>query len=663
MSKKTLRRYQERSVENFIEWSKTDSKLSTLILPTGTGKTYTAAHCIENISGKKILWVAHRKELINQAYKTIKQTVTWTDKISIELGKKKADPKSKIIVGFVQTLFRSRKHLVGFEPDYIIIDEYHHMSEKNKTYRGLVDKFPNAKVMGMTATAFRFSGDDLPLGDVLFEMDIGVAIAHKYLVPIKAEILRSNVSIADVKTVAGDFSVGELSKAINVKERNELIIKRIVELVKSGRQGVVFGADVKHSKDLASLAREAGITVAEIYGDTPEEERDILVEKISNREIDCTFNNMVCTEGTDVPHWSFAVIARPTRSLGLYIQCVGRVLRTFEGKEDAIIVDIYDKLKVKQSKVTFEDMAEHGDMFGDKKRANNILTALLDTFELKPGPGSSSSEDNVAVALNNFPVFMLKSKDDRWTTDDDFMPITSWVISDYQRLITWTEESVVNKLVEETTWTELKLKPTLQVIKQRPIIVRHDRFGQGQIIDVGLGMDLKVKFDGDGWSSPTEFVRFDTLKVKGILQSYSEDVDKKKIDKVFYMCFPAGVQEGRLVEMVKSKKELIIKNDKRLSKEDARRYLVDGASRAGILPLVRSDAKWKKMPISNSQKELIFNFMQNGRIGFDLDLDSMNKGDASAVIEQVKWQKTIYEKFGSDKKDNLIGYDDSSDDV
>jgi superfamily II DNA or RNA helicase len=667
MSKKKWekRRYQERTIENFCKWKNTDSKLSTIILPTGAGKSFTMSMCLDNVSGSKILWVAHREELIDQAYDTLSNVISWTNNIQKEIAEHKADPSSDIIVGSVQTLARKRKHLTGFEPDFIIIDEYHHRSEKNVTYQGLLDRFPKAKVIGLTATPWRFSGDTLPLGEVLFEMDIGTSISHNYLVPAIPEILKSNTSLANVKTRMGDFSTKELSEAINVEERNKLIAKRVIELVKEGRQGILFGVDVAHAHDMYELLKN-DIRAAEIYGDTPKEERRHLMEKIRNGETDCLFNNLISVEGFDVPHLSFAVIARPTKSLSLFTQMVGRVLRIFPGKKDAIIVDVYDKLKVKQSRITFNDVAYNGDMYGERKRANNILTADIEWKQPDaPGGGKPDAKsDQVAKALNNFPVFMVHKEDERWITDETFLPITSWVIANDQRLITWTEEKLVQRLVEKKIWKPLKTKPTKTLIKQFPIMVKHEVYGMGQIVDIGFGLEVKVQFGSDGWmSGKQEFVSIDKLKVAQTINEFAPQRDRIKVDRVFYICFPSGVDKGRVVELTKEKKDLMLVKDQRMTITEARGYIVGVAQQAGVLPLVRSDAKWKKSPISISQKQFITNMIMSGKVRFDIDIDTMNKGDASAIIEQVKWQKIIHQKFGSMSKDKLLGYDSSVEDV
>ena len=657
------RRYQERTVENYKKWLNTSSKLATIILPVGTGKTFTCSLCLENSPNKKILWTAHRKELIDQGYNTLKSVITWNPKISKEIADEKASFDDDIIVGSVQTLARNRKHLDKFKPDIVVIDEYHHRSFDNKTYQSLFDKYPEAKFVGLTATPWRFNGDDLPLGEVLFEMDIGTAIKHNYLVPVTPEVLQSKVSLANVGTKMGDFKIKELSVAVNIKERNQLIADRIIQLVEEeGRQGILFGVDVAHAHDMFLLLKDK-IRAVEIYGDTPDEERKIAMEQVRNGNVDCLVNNLIFTEGFDVPHLSFAVIARPTKSLQLFTQMVGRVLRCSPGKLDAVVIDVYDKLKSKQSRITFDDVAKKGDMYGDLKRANSILTAHIPFFNDNE-PTKKSGNDKIAEKLLNFPVFVINGEQDRWIVDDDFMPITSWRITDEQWLITWSEEEDINRLLDETSWVQMVFKPPMSKIKQTKYRVKHNILGEGTILDLGFNFEVFVEFDDGGWGGPTrKYVKIEELKERGAMTNIYKQKEKKKVDRLFYFCYPSGELNGRVVEMRRSSKNLIIVKDSRLTKAAAKSLIIDYASNGKVLNLVKSNAGWKKMQASSSQKQLIENWILSGRIRFDLDLNNVTKGECSAIIEQMKWQKLIHEKFGTTKKENLIGYNKDSEDV
>src|SRR5690606_18469111 len=140
--------------------SNINSKLGTIILAMGLGKTFTAVACVKTQYSKKnkikVLWAAHREELIDQAYNEFVENIDAN--IQIEMSSRSANPDADIVIGSVQTLVRSRKNMAEFKPDLIVIDEFHHYHEENIQYHGLLNKYPKAKILGLTATPYRFAG-------------------------------------------------------------------------------------------------------------------------------------------------------------------------------------------------------------------------------------------------------------------------------------------------------------------------------------------------------------------------------------------------------------------------------------------------------------------------------------------------------------------------
>lgn len=1024
------RRYQIRTKESFASWISGDERLATIILPTGVGKTATAAMCLNTLSDQKVLWIAHREELIDQAYEALSSIIPGKQ-IEIEMADRKANPNAQIVVGSVQTIARNRKHLQDFIPDIIVIDEYHHYSESNIQYDGLLQRFPKAKVLGLTATPWRFSGENLPLGRVLIRMDIGTAVEQGYLVPPVPEALITNISLADVKSRMGDFDIKSLAKAVNVDSRNQLIAQRIIELVRSGRQGILFGVDVAHSKAMYELLKKE-VRAAEIYGETPTEERRMLMAKIRNGEIDVLCNNLVClddqteiltktgwvgmneitdthkvanwkdgkiwfekpkkiikrdrepnekmvaletrrrsiritenhqliykkykqnnwikdeakdlcsrhlylpvsgvaelnkneeneinikkpisnlkrrisansynlrkidpslsltsskeealrritehdsltrklphelslneckfigfwigdgtkvnlqsggveyrisqsesnlnvikmmdnlilklnynvcrkekiiitnkckepkqhtlwsfcrgtgfgsqkkeglfviekyldkngsdlmwefsseqmqafiegywaadgnhkdlsnescihiygvnikffdklqailtcreyrssirkyknhdgflyslsitktphhqmtkyclelekewkeekvwcvstssgniitrrkgsvtvmgncTEGFDAPHLSFVAIARPTKSLGLYNQMTGRGLRIKDGKKDCIILDICDKIKAKQSRVVFKDMAISGDLYGEKKRANSILLA------------------EIAKEVIHFPIFIKPEKTDRWQIDEETFPIGSWAVNDMIWLASWSAEVKVQKLRSRSIWVPFDSLPD-QSIKGKT--VKHASFGEGvikEVLEKGDAPKVLVEF---GWGTD-RVMQINSLQRVGYVQEHIPDqFDINKIERLFFICLPELAEKGRLISFEKQDYDLIVQEDLRLNKYEMDEYLTKKARSDGSWQLVCSDAKWKKTLASEKQIGYVSGLIENKKIGFDLDVNNLTKGEASSIIEQVRWQKLINKKFGTDFKNKLLGYDNSSEDV
>lgn len=642
------RRYQERAVENYRAWiTQGNEPLATITIPTGTGKTYTAAICLESSPNLKVLWLAHRKELIEQAYDALHEVMP-DRSISIEKGKDKADPTSDIVVGSVQTVARERKHFVGFKPDIIVIDEYHHYSEDNVQYDSPLKRWPDAKILGLTATAYRFGGGYLPLGTNLVNMDIGTAVEKGYLVTPIPEPLLTNVSLADVKTRAGDFNINELSKAVNVDSRNKLIANRTIELIRAGRQGILFAVDVAHSKAMFELLKKE-VRAGEVYGDTPDEERSILMAKIRNGEIDVLLNNLVATEGFDVPHLSFVGIARPTKSLGLYIQMAGRGLRTYQNKKDCIIFDATDKIKVKQYRVTFSDMASHGDLYGDKKRASNVIKADVPI-------------DPISLYLKNFPVFLNKNQDDRWRSDEDSFSISSWQLTDDQWVVTWTADKKESKIVTRSVfrpWNNFRIDN--QNLVGRP--VKHAKFGDGRVKQILSEENKKVLVEF-GWGETCTLIT-DFLQIQTFVNEYSPtEIEIKKIEKLFYICMPEAEDKGRVIQFNRiAGSELKLVSDQRMRRNDADIFLQEEAQRDGVIQLVRCGAKWKNAIASDKQKQFVEKMLSDKRISFSIDIDNLTKGEASSVIEQMKWENVIRKKFGTNSKEKLLGYDNTTEDV
>lgn len=645
------RKYQERAITNFVNWMHTNDRLATIILPTGTGKTACSIMAIEKyISGSKqikILWAAHREELIDQAHTAFNDIIPGLN-VQIEMAASRAGADADVIVGSIQTLHRNRKNIKDFVPDLVVVDEWHHYDEKNKTYHGLMEKYPSAKFLGLTATPYRFIGGDLPLGTKLIEMDIGTAVRHKYLVPPVPAILKTDVSLANVKTRAGDFAINELSAAVNVEARNKLIASRLIRMVKEeGRQGILFAVDVAHSKAIYELLKKE-VRVGEVYGETDKDERRALMKRIRNREIDVLCNNLVATEGFDVPHLSFVCIARPTKSLGLYTQMMGRGLRLFDGKNDCIVIDVFDKLKITQSRITYSDVASAGDLDGSQRRADSII------------------KEPIADELKNFPVVISLNKEARWAVDDQTWFASAWVLADNQWVINWSKrDERVNTGSYEMV--PFRFPPSNKALARNPITVFHDQYGEGLAHAFALTKEQFIDI-----TNPSLIVDFEKFGSKTLplseLKKREPKFERKKLDKpiqrAFYICMKRDHTYGRMISLEQKSRGLYnVVDDVRGDLTTLNEMVKVAAEQDDMLTIVRKDAKWKQRPMSDKQRKVIENFIAWGKINDDLDLDSMTGGDASAVMDQVQWHDAINKLFGSKTQEDLIGYDSLWDDV
>ena len=313
-----------------------------LVAATGAGKTVIGGSLIRDAERDfaHSLFIAHRRELIDQTSRRLR--VEGVNASVILAGRDgQYDARARTQVAGIQSLgarLRS-KRVSRPNVDLFIIDEAHHA--RARTYRQLVDAYPDAIIVGLTATPCR--GDGRGLGkvfDVMIECPpVPELIRQGYLVPT----VRYSHPSPDLKGVAsskitGDWQVSSLSERMNTDKLVGDLVEHWLRLAQ-GRKTVIFAVDVAHSVHIAREFNAAGIPTGHIDGSTPIDEREETLRKLSSGELRVVSNCMVLTEGWDQPDVSCAVIARPTKSLGLHLQMVGRVLRPAPGKVDALLLD------------------------------------------------------------------------------------------------------------------------------------------------------------------------------------------------------------------------------------------------------------------------------------------------------------------------------------
>lgn len=332
-----LRPYQEEARQAVEKQWEDGIDKTLLVLPTGCGKTIVFAKITEDCvrSGERVLILAHRSELLEQA----------ADKIEKSTGLKSSVEKAeesclgswyRITVGSVQTLMRE-KRLNQFSPDYfdvIIIDEAHHCI--SDSYRRILDYFNEAKVLGVTATPDR--GDMKNLGQVFeslaYEYTMPQAIREGYLSPIKAMTIPLKMDLSGVLVQSGDFKAGDLGTAL------EPYLYQIAdEMAKycSNRKTVVFLPLVKTSQKFRDILNEKGFKAAEVNGES--RDRAEILEDFEKGKYNVLCNSMLLTEGWDCPSVDCIAVLRPTKVRGLYCQMVGRGTRLSPGKDHLLLLD------------------------------------------------------------------------------------------------------------------------------------------------------------------------------------------------------------------------------------------------------------------------------------------------------------------------------------
>jgi len=331
-----LRPYQiQAQAAIFEQWLTVNKTL--LVLPTGTGKTIVFAKVAEEMvrRGKRVLILAHRFELLEQASDKIK-TATGLTTVLEKAGNSCLNSWFRIVVGSVQTL-QSKKRLEKFPVDYfdvIIVDEAHH--SLSNSYQTVLNHFNGAKVLGVTATPDR--GDMRNLGQyfesLAYEYSLPKAIKDKYLTPIKAQTIPLKIDLAGVSTQAGDYKTADLGDAL------EPYLFQIAEEMKTyakGRKTVVFLPLIKTSQKFKELLTAAGFRAAEVNGES--KDRAEILKDFENGKYDVICNSMLLTEGWDSPAVDCIVVLRPTKIRSLFCQMVGRGTRIKEGKDYLLILD------------------------------------------------------------------------------------------------------------------------------------------------------------------------------------------------------------------------------------------------------------------------------------------------------------------------------------
>lgn len=342
-----LRPYQRECLARLREQYRAGRRRLLVSLPTGTGKTVIFAQFPRYFAMKRrLLVLAHRAELLDQAVAKF-QAVDPTLTIGVEqAGRRAVD--AQVVVASVPTLRGARLAALPPEDFYlVVVDEAHHAVAPSYraifAHLGLLATDTRRLLVGFTATPRR--GDRQSLGevfeDIAFSKGLEEMIAAGYLCPVRGWRVASAVSLDGVKVRHGDFVESQLADAVNVAARNDLVVAAYRQLT-PGRRGLVFCADVAHAQALAAAFAAARLRAAAVWGAMPRAERRAVLGRFHDGALDVVTNCNVLTEGFDEPAVDCIVMARPTKSLLLYAQMVGRGTRLAADKADLVVIDVAD---------------------------------------------------------------------------------------------------------------------------------------------------------------------------------------------------------------------------------------------------------------------------------------------------------------------------------
>lgn len=309
-----------------------------LQLPTGAGKTHLFTSIAKDfVDNGYCVWVlVHRKELIDQ---TINKAQKYGLQISVIQADYQFSQFSNFHIASVQTAIRRLEKIpANAKPKLIICDEAHHSLANS--YKSIYKEYPEAQILGVTATPIRTNGEGFKdLFDIMVKgLSVKELIEQGYLVQPKIFANAIPFNLGSVKVTAGDYNEKDLHRAYEENCTYGDLVKNWKERA-FNKLTIVFAINIEHSKKIVETYQNAGIKAEHVDGETPKEQRNAILNRFRNGVTKVVSNVGIITEGFDVPACECIQLVRPTKSLSLYLQMVGRGLRPASEKEHAIILD------------------------------------------------------------------------------------------------------------------------------------------------------------------------------------------------------------------------------------------------------------------------------------------------------------------------------------
>lgn len=357
----SLRPYQQEAVRRVVVHFRASDEPAVVVLPTGSGKSLVIAE-LARLARGRVLVLAHVRELVEQNHAKYLAYGLEADIFSAGLGRKES--ARQVVFGSVQSVVRHLSRFDASSPEQgrftlLVIDECHRVApDKDASYRRVIEALrqanPQLKVLGLTATPYRLGqgfiyhrhhhgmvrgDDDCFFRDCVFEQPLRLMVKQGYLAEprrVDAAVERYDFS-ALVPGAGGLFREEELNRVAAGNRATPGIVAEIVERAGSRQGMMLFAATVAHAEEVLGYlpAAEAAL----ITGETPSRERERIITAFKARELKYLVNVAVLTTGFDAPHVDLIAILRPTESVSLYQQIVGRGLRLASGKRDCLILD------------------------------------------------------------------------------------------------------------------------------------------------------------------------------------------------------------------------------------------------------------------------------------------------------------------------------------
>jgi superfamily II DNA or RNA helicase len=348
VSSPELRPYQREAIDAVIAARTAGTKRMVVCLPTGAGKTVIFSH-LARLARKQVLVLAHREELLGQAKDKLESALEGTSVVALERGAERAPADAKVLVASLRSLHEPRlaQLLEGRDLGLIIYDECHHAAADDnlRILRQLGAFSPpfTGTLLGFTATTARGDGKglDLVFERIVYAKSLPELISDGYLAPLKGFRINTAADLTRLTSSGSDFGDSELEEAVDIEERNALVARSIQELARD-RRTIAFCVTVNHARNLSRALNAIGVPAGIVHGEMPAAVRAKALADFRAGRTQVMANVAVLTEGFDDPGVSCIAMARPTRSEGMYAQCIGRGTRLAEGKQDCLILDFVD---------------------------------------------------------------------------------------------------------------------------------------------------------------------------------------------------------------------------------------------------------------------------------------------------------------------------------
>ena len=346
-----LRYYQSQAIATTMEWFRSNAGNPLIVMPTGTGKALICADLARIVCcypGSNAIVLTHVQELVQQNHDEL--LTLWPEAPAgiYAASLKRRDTGKRITFCSIQTVWRNWDKIP--RPDIIIIDEAHLIGRDAETMYGkflMKMRFvnPQVRVVGLTATPYRMDSGRLDEGEdrifhaISYEYSIGQAIADGFLAPLVSKDPKMHLKTDGVGTRGGEFIAGELQRAVDTDVLNRSAVDEAVAHGADRRGWIFFCSGTEHSKHVAALLQQRGISAAALSAETDGEERKQMIAAFKAGRIRALCSMNILTTGFNVPHVDMIAMLRPTKSASLYIQMAGRGTRPSPGKTNCLVLD------------------------------------------------------------------------------------------------------------------------------------------------------------------------------------------------------------------------------------------------------------------------------------------------------------------------------------